>query len=703
MDEVDQRFVQNPDEGTGNFFEKLRSQLEAGSPDCRQLMAEILWILMLFQTNVGVSKKRENVQLVWSWSGNELSEAHPMLSDAVLKGIGSAGTAYNTDRWREIVFLIVALRDFKRRNQTERQSLLNDPWSFTEWLSHFSEAHNRQLRHILPHLMFPDSFERISSGKDKRLIIAAYDGVPVKDLRKWDLIKIDHALRDLRGRLETEHAGAIDFYEDEHSNTWRTSIKSWLLCWNPKDWQWATLADDRASTSVGEVVTHAWRCASTAPREGDHVYLVRAGVDPEGIVAFGSVARVPYDAPHYSAKMAGESETARFIDVDFADVRDATQDIILHLEALQRDVPDQTWNPQASGIEIKPKAARRLSRLWKGLPAARTIPKPTSVGPSDPAEPLNLIIYGPPGTGKTYRLQQTYMPRYADKGGDRFEFITFHQSYAYEDFVEGIRPVTTNGMISYEVRPGVLRRLCERARTDPGHRYALFIDEINRGNVAKIFGELITLIESDKRLRFDLDGKKIKGLEVTLPYSGDRFGVPANVDLFGTMNTADRSIALLDTALRRRFRFDELMPNARYIDSQGSGIIPDDEGGEIDLRQLLDAINERLTHFLHRDRTVGHAYFTKVKSFSDLRSVMAREILPLLQEYFYDDWRQVRLVLADQTVGDPEYQLVRQITARPGDLFPSADTAELGESNVFEVTPEAKITPDAIRKVYEPG
>ena len=145
------------------------------------------------------------------------------------------------------------------------------------------------------------------------------------------------------------------------------------------------------------------------------------------------------------------------------------------------------------------------------------------------------------------------------------------------------------------------------------------------------------------------------------------------------------------------------MPNARYIDSQGSGIIPDDEGGEIDLRQLLDAINERLTHFLHRDRTVGHAYFTKVKSFSDLRSVMAREILPLLQEYFYDDWRQVRLVLADQTVGDPEYQLVRQITARPGDLFPSADTAELGESNVFEVTPEAKITPDAIRKVYEPG
>ena len=151
------------------------------------------------------------------------------------------------------------------------------------------------------------------------------------------------------------------------------------------------------------------------------------------------------------------------------------------------------------------------------------------------------------------------------------------------------------------------KRICERARNDPGRRYALFIDEINRGNVAKIFGELITLVEGDKRLRFDLEGKKMRGLEVRLPYSGERFGVPANVDLIATMNTADRSIALLDTALRRRFRFEELMPNALYIDSHGTGIISDDEGGEIDLRQLLDAMNARLTHFLHRDQTLGQA------------------------------------------------------------------------------------------------
>lgn len=167
------------------------------------------------------------------------------------------------------------------------------------------------------------------------------------------------------------------------------------------------------------------------------------------------------------------------------------------------------------------------------------------------------------------------------------------------------------------------------------------------------------------------------------------------------MNTADRSIALLDTALRRRFQFDEMMPRSGTIKGARDGIILDDEGGEIDLRKLLDVLNARLTHFLHRDQTIGHAYFTKVREFAGLRRVIAREILPLLQEYFYDDWRQIRLVLADHSV-EAEYQIVRQSTARPEELFPGAESAELGESHLFEVTPEAAISADAIRKIYEP-
>ena len=172
LDELDQRFVRNLDAGEGNFLEKLREQLSGGSPQCRQLMAELLWLLMLFQSNIGPEKKRENVSEVWSWSGTPLPDDVPMLADAVIGGLGSAGTAYNTQRWRELAFLIEALRDFKRRDVPDRKALLGDPWEFGEWLTQRPDARNRQLPHILTHLLFPDSFERISTVLDKWRILA---------------------------------------------------------------------------------------------------------------------------------------------------------------------------------------------------------------------------------------------------------------------------------------------------------------------------------------------------------------------------------------------------------------------------------------------------------------------------------------------------------------------------------------------------
>ena len=705
IDELDRRFVQNIDEGEGDFFEKLKSQLSAGSAECRQLMAECLWILMLFQSNVGAAKKRENVRLVWSWSGTQLSEDDPMLSDAVLGGLGSAGTAYNAQRWRELSFLLAALQDFKRRNQSERRSMLNDGWLFTEWLTSLPGARNRQLSHILPHLLFPDSFERISSEREKRLILVAYTDVSEKELRKWDQIKIDRALINVRRQLEREHSGDIDFYEKEFTKEWRAEVKTWLLSWNPTKWNWSTLAEDREKTLRGDKVSHSWRSASSKPREGDHVFLLRTGVDPKGIVAFGTVTRPPHEGPHFDEAKAAAGETARFIDVEFAEIRDATQDAIVSLSDLEAKEPEQTWNPQSSGIEISRKPARSLERLWKALPRmARTPAQLAEVQSMTSAAPLNLILYGPTGTGKTYRLMTEFVPLYTDRNGNRYEFVTFHQSYAYEDFIEGIRPFTNDGQVSYEVRPGVLKRLCERARKDPRRRYALFIDEINRGNIAKVFGELITLVEIDKRIRINASGARdadCTGLEVTLPYSGDRFGVPVNIDVIGTMNTADRSIALLDTALRRRFQFEELMPQARLIFGEGDGLIPDGSGGVIDLRHLLQTLNARLSHLLNRDQTIGHSYFYKVRNFAELQRVFAREILPLLQEFFYDDWRQIRLVLADQTVSDPEFQLVRSHHDRAEILFPLADPGEVGDDESFEMASENEITPDSIRKIYE--
>ncbi|WP_312481675.1 AAA family ATPase [Stutzerimonas nitrititolerans] len=235
----------------------------------------------------------------------------------------------------------------------------------------------------------------------------------------------------------------------------------------------------------------------------------------------------------------------------------------------------------------------------------------------------------------------------------RYSFVTFHQSYGYEEFVEGLRPVldgdTATGEIQYEIRAGAFKDLCRKARSAPDQQFAMVIDEINRGNISKIFGELITLIEADKR-----EGA-VNAVSVTLPYSGESFSVPANVDIIGTMNTADRSLALLDTALRRRFEFVPVMPDAR--DEPGAplaGLRVSLGEQVIDVPRILDAINQRVEVLYDRDHCIGHAYFSALAQVPDgderfvaLQQVFSTRILPLLEEYFFEDWQKIRLVLAD--------------------------------------------------------
>ncbi|HEF7395795.1 TPA: AAA family ATPase [Campylobacter jejuni] len=382
---------------------------------------------------------------------------------------------------------------------------------------------------------------------------------------------------------------------------------------------------------------------------------------------------------------------------------------------------------------------------------------------------LNQILYGPPGTGKTYhtidkaleiisKVEKIELPdennrvdrkklfnEYVKNG--QIVFTTFHQSYGYEEFVEGIKPrmdKENSKEIEYEIKDGIFKELCEKAlenrdsiknfnfyidklkekvkiddnnpekyfelpntkyfiqyrngRTfrikfdgmSKNHKdypvsidnieklyktsiadeiynsayvkailnylksqgledykekdekvnlpYIIIIDEINRGNVSKIFGELITLIEPSKRI-----GEK-EEIKVKLPYSGNDFddkkdfGVPKNVYIIGTMNTADRSITSLDTALRRRFEFVEMMPNPNVLSDNCEGV---------NLKELLKAINTRIEYLLDREKTIGHAFFIGVENLEKLKKVFQNKIIPLLQEYFYNDYALINMVLND--------------------------------------------------------
>lgn len=295
-----------------------------------------------------------------------------------------------------------------------------------------------------------------------------------------------------------------------------------------------------------------------------------------------------------------------------------------------------------------------------------------------------------------------------------YEIVTFHQSYGYEEFVEGLRPVIMEGseiadddgdeagedsraeVVHYEIRDGIFKRLCKKARNNPDDDFAIIIDEINRGNISKIFGELITLIEADKR-----EGMK-NAISVKLPYSGEDFSIPQNVDIIGTMNTADRSLAVLDTALRRRFAFVEMMPDYK--------VLKDITVDGIKMDELLHRLNERIEVLYDRDHMIGHAYFIPLRdqpTLEHLKQIFQQRIIPLLQEYFFDDWEKIRLVLGDNQKAKEEHQFIKceentagEIKRLFGDKHPLGD---YGIKSRYVINENACKEIEAYLGIYQPS
>ncbi len=332
----------------------------------------------------------------------------------------------------------------------------------------------------------------------------------------------------------------------------------------------------------------------------------------------------------------------------------------------------------------------------------------------------NIILYGPPGTGKTYNtvnyalsliyklpveavMKKDYnsmIERYRELKNDfnQIEFTTFHQSMGYEEFIEGIKPIFLETMnergertrkkeMVYVVDKGIFREFCDKASDHPDDNYVFIIDEINRGNISKIFGELITVIEPTKRLG------QPEEVRVRLAYSQEPFGVPDNVFIVGTMNTADRSIALLDSAIRRRFDFVEMMPRPElFRDVSVEGV---------NIMQLLSTINKRIEILCDREHMIGHAYFMPLMTEPKLEilgHIFKNAIVPLLQEYFYGDYQKIRWVLGDYNK-KPEEQFVKAVAIDYAGVFGPNVELFLDVDDTYEINDDAYWNIEAYRKL----
>ena len=633
-----------------------------------------------------------------------------------------------------------------------------------------------------------------------------------------------------------------------------TKVKGLLLGWNPnsKEWYW-DYEKVYSEIQNGKKPIVGWTIPERKElKVGMEVFVIKLGTAPKGIIAHGYIIEIPYKHE---------------IKIEFDSIQNADDEKeIISLTELKNKFKPKAWDSQgeAVGSYIDETILPELKEMWSKLINGDEDSENLNGG--DEKETMkkefdkNVIFYGPPGTGKTYTTAKRaveicktesekeltdyseIMKKYNElKENNRIEFITFHQSYGYEEFIEGIKPIVLNeddeaenesennqesktdikieNDVKYKIEAGIFKKFCDNAKkaiiesksniyispkaivwkvtvkdkvkedcftnnhvrinfklgtagaskfdneikkgdiiiTTDGSRtkingiavvtddkaytlnkaqsdtttrnvdwlvkginediyeindekilprktvtkvpnmkvediiklakekesivlskeelskidikenkepYVFIIDEINRGNISKIFGELITLIEPTKR-----SGKK-ECISTKLPYSKKEFTVPDNVYIIGTMNTADRSIALMDTALRRRFKFEEMLPDYHLLED----IFVEDKGVKVNIGAMLKVINERIEYLYDREHTIGHAVFLEKMEndkididINKLENIFKKNIIPLLQEYFYEDYEKIRIVLGDNAKDEDE-QFILAVSI-PKDIF----------------------------------
>jgi len=665
--ELKRDYSDRPDAGSGGFFEKLDQQLETTSSGAIQLFAELLIVNVLPIINLSGALKLKQVETVLERCQPPVPIPEDVREALLGGGVYHGGQAFGNYKWKQIVYLIEVAQHFKQLPEQRRIDALADPLIFRDEVDAVTTGQAAQRQSLL-YLAFPDFFLPIVSAEHRRLMRDAF-AAEYLDRQIGD---VDTDLHDIYEAIREKH-GVVDLYASPWVEKWQKA--------KPKDpgpshevkHAWRV----HGSNVKGQDMVPIWRQKGTVSLAASLLRTVEPDITRDELKSF---VEEDYSSSGYAQRQEKLDEFYAFLarihtgdlvvtvsqgNVYFGVITGAAESVkssdarsnlrrtvkwygsSLPLNKLPAEVTARL-SAQGEVLDLTPYVATLVA-----LAEHRPLPTGTATmhlrdATPELAERLNvpiewlqecidllrdrpqLIFYGPPGTGKTYIALELAAHLTTEAN---VKMVQFHPAYTYEDFFEGYRPrEQAGGQVGFTLTPGPLRSLVDKAKDNPEAVYVLIIDEINRGNLAKIFGELYFLLEYRDR-------------SIDLLYSADNtepFSLPRNILVLGTMNTADRSIALVDAAMRRRFAFLPLHPS----ESPTNGVLRKwlkAKNHNAESADLLDELNARIDD---PDFRIGPSYFMRPAVYGagdkGLERVWRTAILPLLEEHHYGDGTDVR-------------------------------------------------------------